>query len=46
MLLMAAEDRAPVMFAHIGMLQALSHGKPAPKQPPRHKVAKAYKIVR
>jgi hypothetical protein len=44
--LMAAEDRGPMMHAHIGMLQALSHGKPAPDQPPRRKAAKAYKIVR
>jgi hypothetical protein len=27
--LLAAEDRGPMMHAHIGMLQALSHGKPA-----------------
>jgi hypothetical protein len=44
--LAAAEDRGPMMHAHIGMLQALSHGRPEPTQPPRPKAAKAYKIVR
>jgi hypothetical protein len=28
MVLMAAEDRGPMMQAHIGLLQALNHGKP------------------
>jgi len=46
MVLMAAEDRAPMMHAHIGMLQALNHRKPPPDQPARRKAAKAYKIVR
>jgi hypothetical protein len=44
-LLMAAEDRGPLMHARIGMLKALSHGKPAPVQPPRRKRAKVYRIV-
>jgi hypothetical protein len=44
--LIAAEDRGPLMHASIGMLKALSHGKPAPTQPPRRKAAKVYKIVR
>jgi hypothetical protein len=44
--LMAAQDRGPMMHAHIGMLKALNHGKPAPTQPPRRKAAKAYKILR
>ena len=44
--LAAAEDRGPMMHAHIGMLQALNQGKPAPDQPQRRKAAKAYKIVR
>ena len=44
--LMAAEDRGPMMHGHIGMLQALSHGNPVPVHPPRRKAAKAYKIVR
>jgi hypothetical protein len=44
--LAAADDRGPMMHAHIGMLQALNQGKPAPDQPQRRKAAKAYKIVR
>jgi hypothetical protein len=28
-LIMAAEDRGPLMHAHIGMLRALNRGKPA-----------------
>jgi hypothetical protein len=45
-MLMAAEDRGPMMHAHIGMLQALSHGKPAPDQPPRRRAVKKYRVVR
>lgn len=41
---MAAEDRGPLMQARIGMLKALSQGKPAPYKPPRRKAAKAYNI--
>jgi hypothetical protein len=44
--LMAAEDRGPLLHARVGMLRALNHGKPVPTQTPRRKVAKAYKIVR
>ena len=40
--LMAAEDRGPLMHARIGMLKALSHNPTSP----RRKAAKAYKIVR
>jgi hypothetical protein len=36
-LLMAAEDRSPLMHARIGMLRALSHGKPTPVRPLRRK---------
>ena len=45
-LLMAAEDRGPLMHAQIGMLRALNHGKPDPKIAPPRKRAKVYKIVR
>jgi hypothetical protein len=45
-LLMAAEDRGPLMHAHVGMLRALNHGKPKPAITPRRKRVKAYKIVR
>jgi hypothetical protein len=46
MLLMAAEDRDPLMHAHIGMLRALNPGTPGPANAPRRKPAKAYRIVR
>jgi len=45
MLLIAAEGRGPMMFAHIGMLRALDHGKPAPEQQPRRKAAKKFRIA-
>jgi hypothetical protein len=45
MVLMAAEDRGPMMHAHIGLLQALNHGKPA-SDTPRRKAAKKYRIVK
>ena len=45
-LLMAAEGRGPLMFAHIGMLRALNHGKPATPLPERRKPARKYRIVR
>lgn len=43
--LMAAEDRGPLMHAHIGMLKALNHGKPAPVMK-RSKAAKKYRILK
>jgi hypothetical protein len=45
-LIMAAEDRGPLMHAHIGMLRALNAGKPDPNTVPPSKRAKAYRIVR
>ncbi len=39
-LLMAAEDRGPLMHAHVEMLRALNHGKPKPAPTPRRKPAK------
>ena len=46
MLLLAAEGRGPVMFAHIAMLRALHHGKPTPPPQRRKKPAKIYRIVK
>jgi hypothetical protein len=34
------------MLARIGIMRALNHGKPAPAPEPRHKPARAYRIVR
>lgn len=45
-LLMAAEDRGPMMHARVGILRALKHGKPAPTSEPRRKRAKVYRMVR
>jgi hypothetical protein len=45
-LLLVAESGGPVMFARIGMMLALSAGKPAPEITPRRKRAKRYRIVR
>ena len=36
----------PTMFARIGVMRALNHGKPDPKIVPPRKRAKAYRIVR
>lgn len=44
--LMAAEDRGPLLHAQVGMLRALNHGKPEPERAPRRKVTKAYRIIR
>lgn len=46
MLILAAEGRVPIMFASIGMLKALKHGKPSPALGPRRKPAKRYKVIR
>jgi hypothetical protein len=45
MLILAAEDRRPTMFARIGMLRALNHGKPAPTVERRKRV-RVNKIIR
>jgi hypothetical protein len=42
--IMAAEDRGPLLHARIGMLRALNRDKPAPPRPPRH--AKKFNIIR
>jgi hypothetical protein len=44
--IMAAEDRGPLMHADIGMKRALNHGKPDPAIVPRGKRAKAYRIMK
>lgn len=47
MLLLAAEDRGALMFAHIGMLRALHHDAPPPAPAPRRrKSAKKYRLIR
>jgi hypothetical protein len=45
-LIMAAEDKGPLLHARIGMLRALNYGKPNPPIEPRVKRAKKYRIVR
>jgi hypothetical protein len=45
-LIMAAEDRGPLMHARVGMLRALNVGKPDPKLSPKKKRVKKYNIVR
>jgi hypothetical protein len=45
-LLMAAEGRLPVMFAHIAMLKALNAGASRPEPKPRKKPAKKYRVIR
>jgi hypothetical protein len=44
--IMAAEDRGPLMHARIGMLRALNFGKPNPLIEPQVKRARKYRIVR
>jgi hypothetical protein len=39
-LLLAAEQDGPTMFAGIGMMRALNHSKPKPANTPRRKWAK------
>jgi hypothetical protein len=43
-LMMAAEDRGPLMQARIGMLQALNHGK-SPEKTERRKRAKVSAVI-
>jgi hypothetical protein len=40
-----ATSGGPTMFARIGVMRALSRGKPDPAITPRRKRAKSYKIV-
>lgn len=46
MIIAAAEDRRPLMFASIALRRALGHGAPAPATAPRRKRVKAYRIIR
>jgi hypothetical protein len=41
--IMAAEDRGPMLHARVGMLRAMNYGRPAPTEQRR---AKTYRIVR
>ena len=44
-LMRTAEGRGLLMFAYIGMMQALHAGKPEPSTTPRRKPAKKHRIV-
>lgn len=44
-LILAAEDRGPMMHARIGMLRAINAERPAPV-PERRRRAKAYRVIR
>ena len=44
--MMATEDRGPLMHADIGMKRALNAGKPDPDITPSRKRAKPYKAVK
>jgi hypothetical protein len=44
-LMLAAQGRAPLMFAHIGMLKALQASKPEAPPKPRRKAVKKYRIL-
>ena len=41
-----AESGGPTMFARIGVMRALNHGKPDTAPMPRRKGARAYKVIR
>jgi hypothetical protein len=45
-LILVATSCGPTMFARIGIMRALNHGKPDTASMPRRKGAKAYKIVK
>jgi hypothetical protein len=45
-LIMAAENRGPVLYAQIAVNRALRHGRPDPAKPPRRKSATTYRIIR
>jgi hypothetical protein len=44
-LMLVVESGGPAMMAHIGMMQALRHGKESPRGP-RRKRAKKYRVVK
>jgi hypothetical protein len=43
--IMADEDRGPLMHARVGMLRAINHGRPDEPAGPRRKRAKQYTII-
>jgi hypothetical protein len=46
-LIMAAENRGPVLHAEIAMRRALNHGRPDdPVKPPRRKAAKKFRLIK
>jgi hypothetical protein len=45
-LILVATLGGPTMFARIGIMRALNHGKPDPAPMPRRKRAKAYRVIR
>lgn len=45
-LILAAEDRGPMMHARIGMLRAINAGRPPAPSEPRRKRARAYRVIR
>ena len=45
-LILVATSGGPTMFARIGVVRALNHGKPDPAIVPQGKRAKVYKVIR
>jgi len=45
-LILVASSGGPTMFARIGVMRALNHGKPDPAIVPQGKRAKVYKVIR
>ncbi len=45
-LILVAESGGPTMFARIGVMRALNHGKPDPAIVQQGKRAKVYKVIR
>ena len=45
-LILVATSGGPTMFARIGVMRALNHGKPDPAIVPQGKGAKVYKVIR
>lgn len=45
-LMLVAERGGPTMFARIGMMRALNHGKPIPDLEPRRKKARVFTVIR
>ncbi|MBR0712805.1 hypothetical protein [Bradyrhizobium liaoningense] len=45
-LILVVELGGPTMFARIGIMRALNHGKSPPNAEPRRKKAKAYWVIR